>query len=185
MRQAIIMSGISGSGKSTEIDRRFPNGVVKPMLEKVDLSNKDSFFTNRAVVVSSDHYFMNEQGLYVFNPAHLGLAHGACLRNFMKACQELLPHVVVDNTNTTNEELAPYIAVALAYDYKVEVVTLMCANMQEAMMVGDRNTHRVPIQGITSQHERLLRRKPPFHWQPQFGVTFTQLPVILETAKVG
>lgn len=68
------------------------------------------------VVCSADDYHVCPDGTYAFNPKNAGAAHGLCLRKFISA---LLSgndvDVVVDNTNTSTYELAPYMAMAAAY----------------------------------------------------------------------
>ena len=146
--KVIILCGISGSGKSTLAGK--PGDRVK-------------------FVVSADDYFMRDGGYYDFDPALLGEAHADCLRRFVRAiqpgvCSEPTPtRVVVDNTNTTVAELAPYAALALAYGYELEIVILHC----EPSVALQRNVHNVPERTIMGQYCRLLKLRdslPP--WWP-------------------
>lgn len=175
MRTVTIMSGVSGSGKSTEAARRIETykqtlgeNVSYPMLFKQD---NDAHI----VCLSTDHYFMSEEGVYEFNPNHLGIAHGNCLRNFIMSCQDEVEQIVVDNTNCTNEELAPYIAIARAFDYRVEVVTIMCSDLTQLENCFYRNGHGVPYPGVKRMHENLQRRYDnfPAHWKFDPMVKFT------------
>ena len=88
-----ILVGPSGAGKST-----FAQQFAGPGL----------------VICSADDYFLTEEGEYVFEPARLGEAHAACFR---KAVEAVVAgkSVLIDNTNTTLVELAPYIALSRAY----------------------------------------------------------------------
>lgn len=142
-----IMSGVSGSGKST-----YASSLAKPE----DLT-----------VVSADHYFM-EDGVYRFDPSRLGQAHARCLHNFIAALNqnEREPDhdrvLVVDNTNTTELELAPYVAVSAAYGHRPTLVTVV-ANLEVAAA---RNTHGVTLQGVRRQWDNIKhRRKIPLFWQ--------------------
>lgn len=136
-----IFCGISGSGKSTYIKRSFPN----------------------AYVVSADYYFLNNEGGYKFDATKLSEAHGQCLRNFVTLCQRCENDVIVDNTNTSMMEIAPYAQLALAYGHDLEIVIIEA----DPVKAQERNTHGVPLQGVTNQHERLVKTAaglPP--WWP-------------------
>lgn len=137
-----ILSGLSGSGKSTYIKH----------------------CCGGAAVVSADSYFINRvTGSYDFDPSKLSLAHGECFRSFIRAMQDKVAHVVVDNTNTTNEEIAPYVLGATAFGYDSEVVTLVRpSDMSEEDYINacaKRNAHNVPLQGIRAQAERIKARR--------------------------
>lgn len=137
------MRGTSGSGKSTYIRTHFP----------------------LATVVSADHFFMRD-GEYRFDASKLGEAHGQCLREFVNyLLQRLEPNpLVVDNTNTTTTELAPYAALALAYKYDLEVVTLEC----DPEVAAARNTHGVPLASVRRMAENITRSQShiPKYWNP-------------------
>lgn len=91
--KVIMMSGVPGSGKSTLVARRWPG----------------------AVVFSADAYFMVD-GEYRFDPSRIGEAHCGCLRSFTETLQVADVEVlVVDNTNLSVSEIAPYAALAQAY----------------------------------------------------------------------
>jgi predicted kinase len=116
-----------------------------------------------AVVVSADHYFVElGGGTYAFDPSKLGAAHGQCLRRYTEALQRGESHVVVDNTNTTSLEMAPYVSLALAYGYRVEIVRVTC----DPAVAAARNTHGVPEGAIRAMHERITATfqtgLPPF-----------------------
>ena len=135
--QVIILSGISGSGKSTYARHTYPG----------------------AVVCSADKF----PGLYVNGEiqfAKLSDAHNACLRNFTVALLEGAPVIVVDNTNTTATEIAPYAAMALAFGATLEILTIEC----DADTAHGRNLHNVPRGGVEAQAERLATRDLPPWW---------------------
>ena len=129
MPKCTILCGISGRGKST---------YAKEVL------GKDMHF-------SADNYFTNEKGEYNFNPSELGEAHGQCLRFATEEMRYGKYNVVIDNTNTTVAEIAPYAAYALAYGYELEIVRLSC-DLETAI---NRNVHNVPSQVIEAQLLRL------------------------------
>ena len=124
-----IICGISGSGKSTYCKSNFPD----------------------AKVCSADHYFMDD-GEYKFDPRKLPEAHGSCLRKFVDLLQSD-GEVVVDNTNTTISEVAPYAQLALAYGHDLEIIILDV----DPEVAHKRNLHGVPEQGVKVQHSRLVK----------------------------
>lgn len=150
-----ILCGISGSGKSTYVSKHFPN----------------------AVVCSADHYFIR-QGTYSFNSNRLGEAHAECLRKYVQElqmialeldskglrlnfCEEKI--VVVDNTNTSIAEVAPYVALANAYGHDCEVIILQ----EDPVVAHKRNQHAVPLKSVMGQFDRLrsLENSIPRHWK--------------------
>jgi predicted kinase len=133
-----IMQGVSGAGKSSSIPAN-------------------------AKVVSADHYFVDKDGNYKFDPSQLGLAHAECLRLYVEALLQSNSFVVVDNTNTTVAEVAPYYALANAYGYDAVIVHI-AADVGEASA---RNTHGVPYAGVKAQYDRIgqfSEQMPPW-WQ--------------------
>lgn len=136
--KVIILSGIPGAGKSTYAERRYPD----------------------AYVVSADSYFMVD-GEYRFDPAGLPAAHGACLRDFTRALQaHEHATLVVDNTNISVAEIAPYAALALAYGADLRIVTVN-ADPENAWA---RNVHGVPAQSIRRMFDALNKRELPPWW---------------------
>ena len=132
-----ILCGIPGSGKTTYARREFP----------------------AALTVSADDFFM-VGGEYQFNPADLPKAHGMCLRQFIAACQKGQENLVVDNTNTTVAEIAPYAAVALAYGYTLQVLVIE-ADPEAAFA---RNVHGVPLKACQAMAKRLESLDIPPWW---------------------
>ena len=138
----LILSGISGSGKTT-------------FVKQFDLFRK---------IVSADHYFIGDDGDYKFDLSMLGTAHAVCLRNFVVEVQHGYRDVVVDNTNTSVAEIAPYAALALAYGYELKIV-IFNVQYQDIEKIAARNTHEVPVKTIFSQWHRILKLKnelPPY-----------------------
>ena len=145
-KQVVILSGVSGSGKST---------LVKEFGPEVSYYRK---------VVSADNFFM-VNGEYKFSPAHLGDAHADCFRKFIQAMQDETQMIIVDNTNTTAEEISPYMLGAAAFGYEVEVQTILPKNMTDLELCAQRNAHGVPMAVISAQYRRLCERKLPRYWK--------------------
>lgn len=146
----IILRGCSGTGKST-------------------WTRNEAQSYGRVQVFSADHFFEDSEGNYNFDPSKLGDAHGLCLRTF--ATQLMLEDVlednskttmVIDNTNTTAVEVAPYAQLALAYKRPLKIVTLLC----DPEIAHARNAHEVPFKTVKAQHDRLTRSigKMPKWW---------------------
>lgn len=132
MPTCIILRGISGSGKST---------LARKLLAEQP----------HGVIVSADNFFTDpETGAYEFDPTRIGDAHDKCMRDFLLALTQVQP-VIVDNTNTTTSEVAPYLATARAMGYEVQIHTLIC-DIPSAV---ERCIHKVPADKILDQNRRL------------------------------
>lgn len=178
MRKITLMSGIPGSGKSTEAEVRMCGSVNRPMLE-----NRSHNRNPHNIIVSADHHFMDGP-IYKFDVSQLSAAHGSCLKSYLRAMTVSHPgehvapeHVVVDNTFVSSIELAPYIALAQAYDIPVEVVTVQ-VKIEDVVKAHARNSHGVPQGAIERMWKALSERTYPYHWQPSMGVTFTYIDAV-------
>jgi predicted kinase len=138
-----IMRGCSGSGKSTYVKNNFP----------------------KATVLSTDDFWLDAEGKYNFDPKKAGEAHAWNLRrfvDFVKYWYEVQEDevddckadvtVVVDNTNTTVAELAPYAAVAGAFGFNVEIITIDVTTD----IAHPRNVHSVPQPVVHGQRRNLV-----------------------------
>jgi predicted kinase len=137
-----ILRGISGSGKST-----WARGNCR-----------------QAWIVSADSHFTHE-GKYKFNPAELPKAHAHCLQNFIDHCLKHWGDVIVDNTNCTIAEVAPYVAIAQAYGHEVEVHEFRALVGTAAA----ENVHSVPEDTIGRMANALsasMAYYPPYWPQP-------------------
>jgi predicted kinase len=133
----IILRGPSGAGKSTWAKHHFPH----------------------ASVVSADHYFMVGDE-YRFDPSKLPQAHAVCLRKFVDNMQFGEDITVVDNTNTTVAEVAPYAALALAYGHTLKIVTFD----GDWRIAARRNVHGVPESTVEAQASRIMDAVFPPWW---------------------
>jgi predicted kinase len=141
MAKLIIMQGIAGSGKS-----RVARRLVRPGRRV------------RPAIVSADLF----PGLYAADGFHrelLGAAHKACFR----AAVELVSggeNVVVDNTNLSALEMAPYVALGAAFGYEVEIVRVLCPQL----VAYRRQTHGVPLAVHRGMARQLKRFQAPPYW---------------------
>lgn len=150
--QCYILSGVSGAGKSTWIRNQ-------PWAKNTDIH-------------SADDFFVQENGSYRFDFTLLSQAHDACLLKFLREIRngwhakekgmplDGMPVEVVDNTNLTSEEIAPYYLLAKAHGYEVTLVNLLV----DAKLAAKRNTHNVPLSSIKNMLLKMRNRKLPKHW---------------------
>lgn len=125
----IIMRGLPGSGKSTKA------------------------LTYNGVIVSADHFFIEQDGGYSFNISRLAEAHSECMRKFLWECENETPIIVVDNTNTKKWEYSDYVQKAKYFGYSVIIDSLFdgkCTTNQLAK----RNIHGCPEAKIIAMMNR-------------------------------
>jgi len=139
----IMMSG-TGGGKTTYIATHFPDSRI----------------------CSADHSHIDPaDGIYKFKVENQGKAHGDCLRKFVTLVHTQHPDsgliIVVDNTNTTIGEIAPYAALSLAYGHKLEIIAIRTP----WEIAAARNVHGVPVsiaKAMFERMERTLKHLPPY-----------------------
>lgn len=131
--RVIIMRGLPGAGKSTYLKQKEPT----------------------AMVCSADDFFTHE-GVYLFDPKKLPQAHRACMKKFLDATAAREPLIAVDNTNLSLWEATPYIAVAEALGYDVEVVRVN----GWAEDCAARNVHGVSLEAIRRMSLRFEKSLP-------------------------
>ena len=132
--KVIIMRGLPGSGKSTYLNEKEPT----------------------AVVCSADDFFVTDEGVYLFDPKKLPQAHQACMRKFLDATAARMPLIAVDNTNISLWECSPYVSVAEALGYAVEVIRVDA----DPEICAARNTHNVPIEAVRRMAARFEKSLP-------------------------
>lgn len=165
MRKVVVLSGLSGSGKSTYARNLILDHLGIKVGDEVTLDQILAVMPDddqRCTIsyCSADRYFMKD-GVYNFNPAELPAAHSSCILAYVSALLEEKELIIVDNTNTTAVELSPYMALAPAYDYEVEIITLRCS----LAMAAERNVHGVSERGVEAQWVRLNSRELPPWWK--------------------
>lgn len=142
----VLMRGLPGSGKSTWVKNLTQAGTL-------------SF-----LICSADDYHLID-GRYCYDPKNAGKAHGACLRRYANTITSPVHPdlLIVDNTNTTLMELAPYVRLAEAYEVPYEIVYLACP-LETAIR---HNTHQVPLNTLLKMQANLLTEIVPAHWNQQ------------------
>jgi predicted kinase len=118
-----IMRGASGAGKTHWHGIHLPN----------------------AYVCSADMYAYR-QGKYEFVQAELAHNHKMCYLDFLNALHDKVLEIVVDNTNRTVFEIAPYYKAAEAFGYEVEIVWIIT----DPELCKEGNLHKTPHNKIDS-----------------------------------
>jgi predicted ABC-type ATPase len=156
MKKVIILSGVSGCGKSTIAHSFVPDDKYRDGAGKA--------------IVSADHFFIRD-GVYQFDPSKLSQAHATCFRKFLSYLQLDVSLVIVDNTNTTEAEISPYYLAAQAFEYQCEIMTVstddkdLFVRESNIKKCAERNSHGVPEGVIRAQAKRLYNRKLPHYWK--------------------
>lgn len=154
MKKVILMSGVSGSGKSTYIQ-----DVILGRIREQGVTSWRSEGHGSLAVVSADDYFVTPEGAYLFESSKIGLAHGACFKTYIECVQAGIDIVVVDNTNTIVAEIAPYMLGAFAYGYEAEIVTLKVEPTSENIVkLSNRNRHGASPNAIAWQVAGMAKR---------------------------
>lgn len=102
-KDLIIVRGLPGSGKSTLCALLAENG--------------------RYPVFSVDDYFTDASGHYSFrfNDNHKAYSH--CKERCLKAMEDTVPRIFLDNVFSMDWEMQPYLEMAARYGYRVHVLT--------------------------------------------------------------
>ena len=148
----ILLRGIPGSGKSFTAKQLAPTSQI----------------------FSTDDFWGSE---YTFNPALLGRAHNWNQQRVEKAMSQGVSPVVVDNTNITQKELNPYIEMAKANGYSIQIkesespwwkkISSYLNDKQQfkseiedaAKFLTNKNQHGVPLEAITRMLNRWIPTK--------------------------
>lgn len=149
--KVIIMRGIPGSGKSTWARNNFPNSLI----------------------CSTDNFMIDSDGNHKFDWTKLKDAHGACLRQFIGAVVNRrytgIDTVIVDNTNIRVCSIAPYVAIAEAYNLDTQIYRCVCPPE-----VGfKRNVHGVPLSTVDKM-SRQMENLPDIYPQELFVNTYKE-----------
>jgi predicted kinase len=118
-----IVRGIPGSGKSTFAKQLTSN------------------------VFEADHYFIDNEGNYNFDPSKIKDAHKDCQDNVRYAMESSITKIAVSNTSTQEWELQPYFELSEKYGYTVFSVVVENRH-------GGVNQHGVPEDKLQIMKDR-------------------------------
>lgn len=143
MKTLVILQGIPGCGKSWMADtlqREQPRG--------------------EAVIYSTDEFWYSADGRYNYDPEKITDAH---VWNQSRAQESMIwsfPLIIIDNTNIKREHAQPYLNLAQAFGYAVQVVRVECPlevaiarNLERPV---DRQVPPAVIIRMYAQMERLV-----------------------------
>ena len=142
--QVLILSGLPGAGK-TYLCKLLPAHAMK---------------------VSADDYFMCS-GKYDFNPTLLPKAHNHCLSLFVASIKDSEKLIVVDNTNLSAWEIAPYYRLAEVNGYRPTIIRCYCDPYKAFL----RQVHGVPAHQFFNMAGRFLANDLPPFWRVEGLVT--------------
>jgi predicted kinase len=128
-----IMRGIPGSGKSTQAKKLVGAGKI--------------FSTDDLIEATGDYngFFASMSVKGDFTP--LRQMHEQNLNNVKAAFAEGVSPIIVDNTNLSAREAAPYVKAATENNYDVKIIDVGLGGA-DAETLTKRNKHNVPLEGI-------------------------------------
>ena len=126
----ILLRGVPGSGKST--------------LGNVILYSPSN---NESHVLSTDNYFLNENGEYLFDSTKLREAHNDCQEKCAERMRLEFSKIVIANTFTQEWEMEKYYEMAERYRYRVHSVIV--ENRHYGL-----NVHNVPKDKLQQMKDR-------------------------------
>jgi len=134
-----VMRGLPGSGKSTLANELGKGGVV----------------------LSTDDFFIDTNGKYVYNGKQIKNAHAWNKQRAQDALVKGVTPIVIDNTNTQKWEAKYYVQQALIQGYRVVISEPQTPWRRNPSELAKRNTHLVPEETIG----RMLAK-----WEEDFTV---------------
>jgi predicted kinase len=126
----ILLRGVPGSGKST-----FANVILQQPNN------------NPQEVLSADDFFVNNEGVYIFDGTKIKEAHNYCQFRCSERMRQEISRIVVANTFTQEWEMETYYEMAKRYNYRVHSVIIENRH-------GNENIHGVPENKLQIMKDR-------------------------------
>jgi len=126
----ILLRGVPGSGKST-----FANVILQQPNN------------NPQEVLSADDFFVNNEGVYIFDGTKIKEAHNYCQFRCSERMRQEISRIVVANTFTQEWEMETYYEMAKRYNYRVHSVIIENRH-------GNENIHGVPEDKLQIMKDR-------------------------------
>ena len=133
MRSLILIRGLSGSGQKT----------------LASLLCADSEYRD---TVCFEDYFIDEEGVYVFDPSAIKEAHSWCVEEAENLMAEN-EVVVVANCFTRKWECLPYFDLASKLSFNISIISLYDAGLNDSAL-SERCVNEVPPHVIQKQRQR-------------------------------
>lgn len=132
----VLMRGLPGSGKTTLAkEMKGPTGVV----------------------LSTDDFFCDKHGRYIYDPSKIGEAHQWNKHRAIQRLKQGKTPIIIDNTNLQAWEMKPYVQLALQYGYEVSILDMDTSWKLSSKELARRNTHGVPAKKIEEMKGRYER----------------------------
>jgi predicted kinase len=140
-----LLRGVPGSGKST---------FSKTILAGSGIDTSDDTIVKQHVL-STDDFFIGEDGKYNFNPKKLGFNHQQNQERAEKQMRIGVTPLFIDNTNIAAWEMKPYVVLADRYGYKVIVVNPIDYSREDNPILTDEGKiNRELIKGRAEERRR-------------------------------
>ncbi len=124
-------------------------GVGKTYLAKTYLGSIVSMFENpRIQILSSDDYFVKDNGVYEFDKDEMLNAHKWNFKRFIKAIEDEIPLIIIDNSNIKAFHYSHYLDYAQRKNYLVAIVTIPHNDTSNRELAA-RNIHGVNVDTIS------------------------------------
>jgi len=122
-----VYRGIPGCGKTT-----MANAIMEQRTEGV---------------FAADDYFVNEVGVYNFDPRNLAIAHSECLVNAVRYAEKH-GEVAITNTFIRHWEMKLVVEMARLASQQLHVVDFVPVTIEQVKKAHARNTHGVPLEVV-------------------------------------
>jgi predicted kinase len=141
VRQNNFTLGLPGSGKSTLA---------------AQLLRENAATGNGGLILSTDDFFIDADGVYRFDRTKLQDAHAWNEARARQAMSEGRSPVIIDNTHVERWTAKPYVEMGLAHEYTITVHEPETPWWQERRLqeMAERNRHGVMLDTIASMADR-------------------------------